>query len=134
MALDRDRAYREMASRGKYRRLYQHLRGLDTDEWQTTFGEVESIAGFPLPRSARFYRPWWANQSSGSAHSQSLAWSAAGWETAKVNMDAETLLFRRKPTGVARKLTLDEIWPVHPTATWPQALSLSREDIYEERI
>ena len=32
-----------------------------------------------------------------------------------------------------RPLTLDEAWPVHPTARWPEGLSLSREDMYEER-
>ena len=32
-----------------------------------------------------------------------------------------------------RPLTLDEAWPVHPMARWPEGLSLSREDMYEER-
>ena len=49
-------------------------------------------------------------------------------------MDAETLLLRRKHPEVVRKLSLDELWPVHPTARWPEGLSLRREDIYEERV
>ena len=50
-------------------------------------------------------------------------------------MDAETLLLRRrKHTQAVRKLSLDEVWPVHPTAVWPEGLSLRREDIYEDRI
>lgn len=77
MAMDRKRKYREMAARGKYQRLYTHLRGT-TQEWRTTFREIESIIGFELPGSARLYRPWWANQSGGNGHSQALAWSAAG--------------------------------------------------------
>ena len=135
MAIDRDREYREMAARGKYRRLYAHLCALQTWEWRTTFTEIESIAGFELPKSARFYRPWWANQNGGSGHSQALAWGAAGWETAEVDMDSETLVLRRKKAPrVIRERGLDDVWPVHPTAAWPEAgLSLRREDIYEDR-
>ena len=135
MAIDRDRKYRKMAARGKYRRLYTHLCGLRTQEWRTSFGEIESIIGFELPASARLHRPWWANQSAGSGHSQALAWGVAGWETAEVDMDSETLLLRRRKRPKAvRKLSLDEVWPVHPTAVWPEGLSLRREDIYEDRI
>ncbi len=120
--------------RGKYRRLYAYLCGLRTQEWRTSFGEIESIIGFELPASARLYRPWWANQSSGNGHSQALAWGVAGWETAQVDMDAETLSLRRKRPGAVRRLSLDEVWPAHPTAVWPEGLSLRREDLYEDRI
>ena len=49
MAIDRDQKYREMAVRGKYQRLYTHLRSLQTEEWRTSFGEIESVIGFELP-------------------------------------------------------------------------------------
>ena len=130
MVIDWDQRYREMAIRGKYQRLYTHLCGLPAQEWKTSFGEIESIIGFELPMSARLHLPWWANQGSGDGHSQALAWSVAGWETADVDMDAETLLLRRRKRPEAvRKLSLDEVWPVHPTAVWPEGLSLRREDI-----
>ncbi|MCY3801842.1 MAG: hypothetical protein OXG46_09695 [Chloroflexi bacterium] len=134
MAIDRGRMYREMAARGKYRRLYTHLRGLGTQEWRTSFGEIESILGFELPASARLYRPWWANQTAGNGHSQALAWGMAGWETAQVDLEAETLLLRRRRTEAACKVSLDDVWPAHPTAVWPEGLSLRREDIYEDRV
>ena len=134
MTIDRGRTYREMANRGKYRGLYTHLCRLTTQEWRATFSEVETVIGFELPASARLYRPWWANQTGGNGHSQSIAWSAAGWETAEVDMEAETLLLRRKPTEVLRRLTLDEVWPVHSAGAWPEGLSLRREDIYHDRI
>lgn len=134
MLMDRSQKYREMALRGKYRRLYAYLRDLPVQEWRASFREIEAILGFELPASARLHRPWWANQRQGSGHSHSMAWRAAGWETAKVNIEAETLVFRRKPTEAVRNLTLDDFWPVHPTAVWPEGLSLRREDIYEERI
>ena len=90
--------------------------------------------GFELPPSARLHRPWWANQSGGNGHSQALAWTAAGWETAEVDMDAETLLLRRRPVETPRQLNLDEVWPVHQVGMWPASVSLRREDLYEERV
>lgn len=133
--IDRERMYREMAVRGKYQRLYTHLRALQAREWRTSFREIESVIGFDLPASARLHRPWWANQSRGNGHSQSLAWDVAGWETTEVDMDAETLLLRRRKHPQARhRLSLDEVWPVHSAAVWPADLSLRREDIYEERM
>ena len=134
MSINRDQKYREMAIRGKYQRLYRRLCGLEAQEWRTSFNEIESIIGFELPPSARLHRPWWANQSSGAGHSQALAWSVAGWETADVDMDAETLLFRRKRPEALCKFNLDDVWPVHPTLVWPEGLSLRREDIYEDKV
>lgn len=134
MAIDSQQKYREMAIRGKYQRLYTHLSALDAEEWRASFGEVEAIIGFELPPSARLYRPWWANQSTGNGHSQALAWTMAGWETADVEMDAERLRFKRKQRPESlRKINLDELWPVHPTARWAEGVSMRREDIYGDR-
>ena len=130
MTTDRNRKDQEMASRGKYHRLYRHLCNLPSREWRTTFRELESIIGFELPASARLHRTWWANQREGKGHSQALAWSLAGWETADVDMDAETLLLRPQKAPVATsRLSLDEILPVHSAEGWPGDLSLRREDI-----
>ena len=50
-------------------------------------------------------------------------------------MDAETLLLRRrKLTEAAPKVNLDEVWPVWSVGTWPEGLSLRREDIYDDRL
>ena len=128
MVVDRERTYREMASRNKYRKLYRRLRGLPGSEWRTTFGEVESVLGFKLPKSARLYRPWWANEKGSNGHSQALAWGAAGWETAEVNMELETLVFRqRNGQHPVRYIDIDEIWPTHPTATWPERTRGTRD-------
>ena len=85
MTIAREQRYREMAGRGKYHKLYTPLSNLGTQEWNTSFNEIEAILGFELPASARLHRPWWGNQSNGNGHSQSLAWTLAGWETAHVN-------------------------------------------------
>ena len=135
MTIAREQRYREMAARGKYRKLYAHLCSLSAQEWSTSFGEIESVLGFDLPASARLHRPWWGNQSNGNGHSQSLAWTLAGWETTHVDMDAETLLLRKRDRPeAARRLSLDEIWPPHPTARLAEGVSLRREDMYEDRV
>ena len=133
MAIDRDQKYREMAGRGKYRALYSHLCALSVQEWRPSFSEVESVLGFSLPPSARLHRPWWANGSPGNGHSHALAWTVAGWETAEVDVEDETLVFRRKGSGPVRKFNLDEILPPRSVGEWPEGLSLRREDIYEDR-
>ena len=66
--MDRGRKHREIAFRGKYRKLYAHLRDLGAHEWRTSFNEIEEILGFNLPPSARRHRPWWANQRLGRGH------------------------------------------------------------------
>ena len=134
MVVDRSDKYRKMVERGKYQRLYSYLRSLQAQEWRTSFGEIEAVVGFQLPPSARLHRPWWGNQKRSNGHSHALAWSVAGWETAEVDMDAETLLFRRRHPKAEARPSLDEVWPVHPTAVWPEGLSLRREDLYEERV
>ena len=81
--------------RGKYAPLFDYLDSKREGEWRTTFGDLERILGFALPDSARLYRPWWANDAK-SGHSQAMAWTVAGWKTANVDLEAETLLFRRE--------------------------------------
>ena len=134
MQVDINQTFRDMVARGKYRHLYTHLCSLQTHEWRATFREIESILGFPLPASARLYRPWWGNQRRGGGHSQALAWNVAGWETAQVDMEAETLVLRRTRPRPERTLDLDELLPVHRAGAWPQGLSLRREDIYDDRL
>lgn len=92
---------REAAARGKYAPLYRHLLSLRAKaEWQTDFSGVERVLGFRLPDSARLHRPWWANSRRGSGHSHALAWQAAGWRTARVDLEAETLVFEREAAAM----------------------------------
>ena len=130
--MDSTQHTKQKAAEGKYQGLYSYLSGLQSTEWQTSFSEIESILGFGLPPSARIHRPWWANQGSDNEHSHALAWTAAGWETADVDMDAETLSFRRHKSS--KTPLLDKIWPARSVGTWPEGLSLRREDMYEDRV
>src|ERR1700747_89941 len=88
----------QTAKRGKYAPLYLHLRELtaETNEWSTTFGDIEKLLKFKLPDSARIHRPWWANQGERGGHSHALAWEMAGWKTSQVDMAKERVVFVRK--------------------------------------
>ena len=133
MVIDREQKYRQMVVRGKYQRLYTHLCSLPAQEWRASFSEIEAIIGFELPASARLHRPWWSNQGGSGGHSHAMAWGVAGWETSKVDLQGEELLFRRRSMEVDPKMTLGEAWPVHSAGSWPEGLSLRRQDIYAER-
>ena len=132
--MNQEQKHPKQAARGKYHKLYTHLRNRPAQTWRTTFSEVESILGFKLPASARHHRPWWANQTAGTGHSYALAWTAAGWETAEVDMVAETLSFKpSQRLNSPPTLNFDEVWPARSVGAWPEGLSLRRENIYEER-
>ncbi len=135
MTINRELEYRKMASRGKYRRLYNHLQSRPRREWQTTFQEIESILGFELPPSARLHRPWWSNQRNGNGHSQALAWNAAGWDTANVNLQSESLSLKPLDSDPEPKpFDIDEVIPVHDPGEWPDVPTFRREDMYDDRF
>jgi hypothetical protein len=90
--MSRQALIKEAARRGKYAKLYDHLSALQFSEWATDFRAIEKIVGFELPKSARAYRPWSANDIN---HSQAIAWMATNWRTSAVDMDSETLVFTR---------------------------------------
>ena len=135
MATERDYMPPTQGLGGKYKKLRAYLEAHPRREWRTTFSDIESILGFELPASARKHSPWWANENSGARHSQTVAWTAAGWETAEVDLGAETLLFKPKKHSPAnRKIDLDVLLPPRDFGPWPEGLSLRREDMYEDRI
>ncbi|MBW3576161.1 MAG: hypothetical protein KY462_00170 [Actinobacteria bacterium] len=80
--------------RGKYRPVFDHLSSRADERWDARLSDIEHIRGSPLPRSAREYSAWWANDGSGS-HSHARGWLAAGWETSRVKLGAERVRFRR---------------------------------------
>jgi hypothetical protein len=89
------RMLKAVAERGKYAPLHKFLSSQRGDTWRATFAQLERILGFPLPTSARVHRPWWANQRGKGGHSHALAWEAAGWRTAEVDLVDESLVFQR---------------------------------------
>ena len=77
---------------GKYEPLTEFLRN-QSDEVEMTFSEIERIIGAKLPPSARYHRAWWSNNEQNSAMTR--AWVAAEFRSARVDMKAGKLLFRR---------------------------------------
>ena len=78
---------------GKYRPLWKELCSRQDATWPTTFVEIESILGFPLPASSRKHLPHWYG-AGGSSVARAIL--AAGWRATKVNLDNETLILARR--------------------------------------
>jgi hypothetical protein len=108
MISQRENLLRDAVERGQYAKLYHKLRSLPGNEWSVSFTEIEQLLGFTLPNSARLYRPWWANDVKGG-HTQALAWDVAGWQTSRVNLVDETLIFVRTGQGsFASAMNIDD--------------------------
>lgn len=57
-----------------------------------SFGQIETILGKELPRSAFEYRAWWSND---PMKPQSAAWLEEGWRTSAISMTERRLTFVR---------------------------------------
>ena len=127
------RRLQERAAHGKYKRLFMTLLVRRSGEWRATLEDVEGLLTFDLPKSARRYSAWWANDES---HSQALAWIGAGWKTSDVDLESETITFTPKNSEpVDRSLfDLNVVLPVHRTKLLLKDATFSREEIYEDRI
>ena len=91
----------------KYDRLGEHLAGLDRGSSHIlSFDRIEAVLGCALPRSARDYQAWWANQV-GPGHVQSNAWLDNGWHTESLSLTGKHVTFKpvstpRAPKGARR--------------------------------
>ena len=79
---------------GKYRALWQWLTRQQQTRIQTTFGDLEEVIGFSLPRSSRDHEPHWYIYQ-GSAVARAII--DAGWRARDVNLSAETLTLVKEP-------------------------------------
>ena len=87
----------------KYDPLAKHLRGLDRGASHTmSFERIEAVLGFSLPKSARQYQAWWANQV-GAGHVQSNAWLGEGWHTESLSLSGSNVTFKPVETPRAPK-------------------------------
>ena len=78
---------------GKYEPLGQFLRSQRTQEVPLTFREIEKITGVKLPPKAQHQRAWWSNNPNNNVMTK--VWLAAGFESARVDMEGRKLVFRR---------------------------------------
>ena len=82
----------------RYDPLEEYLRLRRGDNVGLAFAEIEKIIAHPLPRSARLWDWWWADEDVATTrHTQSKAWTRQGFTTV-VNRQNETVEFRRKAT------------------------------------
>ena len=85
---------------GKYWRLTEYLRSLDSRQVTLTFEELTGIIGFPLPDSASNYDAWWHG---GGSHTHTRAWEDAGWSV-RADRNNRRATFRksteRSPAGM----------------------------------
>jgi len=86
----------------KYEKLGIYLKNQDKKLVKLTFEQIEKILGFPLPKSARTYRPWWAND---KTHVQAKdGWLNFGWKTTNVDMGTQIVSFVTEKTKIEREL------------------------------
>jgi hypothetical protein len=67
--------------------------------FRMSFGEIEKVLGFKLPKSAYEYEAWWSNNPTG--HSHCRAWVEAGWRTEAVDLPGRKITFRRSAESAA---------------------------------
>lgn len=93
----------------KYRPMTEFLVDQQNDRLRMDFESIEKLIGEPLPRSARDYQAWWANDTS---HSQAKAWLEAGWQTENLNLPGQTVEFVRvrKPSYAAPFTSAPDPW------------------------
>lgn len=77
---------------GKYEPLTRFLSGRSTVEVPMTFQDIERVLGARLPASKR-YPAWWSNNPSNNVMTR--AWLDAGYQTERVDIGGERLVFRR---------------------------------------
>jgi hypothetical protein len=108
----------------KYDPLRHHLVAARSGELPMSFADIEALLGFSLPRSARAYAPWWANETRGG-HVQAGAWLRAGWRTTRVDVAGERVVFVRAPAGMAEDGATYVTAPPRPLT--PRGLSAAAE-------
>ncbi len=87
------RLRKERNGASKYHPLHDYLRKLTVERIELTFGEIEKILGFSLPKSARKYTAFWANDKS---HVCATQWMGAGWRAENLNLADERIKLVRQ--------------------------------------
>ena len=65
----------------KYQPLWEHIQTINADKLSLSYGEIESILGFPIDHSFLTYKK---------------ELPAYGWNVKKISMKEETVLFERR--------------------------------------
>ena len=65
----------------KYQPLWEHIQTINSDKLSLSYGEIESILGFPIDHSFLTYKK---------------ELPAYGWNVKKISMKEQTVLFERR--------------------------------------
>ena len=65
----------------KYQPLWEHIQTVNADKLSLSYGEIESILGFPIDHSFLTYKK---------------ELPAYGWNVKKISMKEQTVLFERR--------------------------------------
>ena len=65
----------------KYQPLWEHIQTIDADKLSLSYGEIESILGFPIDHSFLTYKK---------------ELPAYGWSVKKISIKEQTVLFERR--------------------------------------
>ena len=77
----------------KYYSLYLHLVQCQQDTLTLSLNNIEGLITGKLPTSARTKRAWWSNRSKGAL--QANAWIEAGYHTDTIDLEQQTITFKR---------------------------------------
>ena len=93
----------------KYEPLPQFLLTQKLTRIMLTFGEIERILGFKLPKSASEYEAWWSNNETGHSHAR---WLKVGWRTTNVDLAGRSVVFEQiaQRSDSQRTLTKADPW------------------------
>jgi hypothetical protein len=80
----------------KYEALRAFLEKQHSERIAMTFGEIETVIGFKLPKS-QVYPAWWSNNPTNNVMTKE--WLAAGYRTEQVDIEGRKLVFRRASGG-----------------------------------
>ncbi len=119
-----------MASKpgSKYYPLFRFLRRSDRDVVRLTFGRIEEIIADELPPSARGGRAFWSNRTEGGYQAQ--AWIEAGYRVETVDLEAESVAFKRRRARYSVKREKGTIrWDAESIRALREHMELNQEEL-----
>ena len=132
-----EQRHREAVERGKYAPLYRHL----TREPGTRVAHLvrshRGDSGLSASKLRPLSPPLVGEPEGWERPQPGPRLATAGWKTRSVDLDAETLVFELDPARERAPrvpMSIDELIPVRDIGPWPEGFTVSREQIYEDRV
>lgn len=120
-----------MKAGSKYHPLYEALAKSGKDEITFTFADIETLLGTPLPPTARQHRGWWSNRHANT--SPSSAWMSAGYHAEQVDLEHQTILFRKPSYHYEIRREGDTVlWNAEMIRALRHYMNVSQSELAEE--